>query len=134
MNAIWDPGSFINKRENLLRSSKSKIHIHFYIWTELIFSWYWLSCNKIIVCRFYFFFLNPQSQKSKCAASTLKTTKNSFIKKVSCETGLIYTKLWTWQFSQKQFCLKLSFQASATKGYTVYYVISSESQRLYKCS
>lgn len=55
MNAIWDPGSLLNKRENLLRSSKSKIRIHFYIWTELIFSWYWLSCNKIIVCRFYFF-------------------------------------------------------------------------------
>lgn len=61
MHAIWDPGSLINKRENLLRSFKSKIHIHFYIWTELIFSWYWLSCNKIIVCRFIIiiFFCKP---------------------------------------------------------------------------
>lgn len=58
--------------------------------------------------------------------------KEFLYQKVSCATGLVYTKLWTWQLSQKQFRLKPSFQASATKGYTAHYVIGSESQNLYK--
>lgn len=132
MNAIWDPGSLIYKRENLLSSSKPKIHIHFYIWTELIFSWYWLSCNKIIVCRFYLkkkkktthSLRNQNVQHSSWKLQRIPLSKRLVVRQDS------FTLNSEPDSSVKNNCLKLSFQASATKGYTDYYVINSETQKL----